>query len=57
MEAAGIDWCAVFEPQPHQLRFLNSRALFRWFCAGRGAGKTWALVNDALLGAVCDPGG
>tara|TARA_R110000796_G_scaffold27577_1_gene75944 strand:+ start:957 stop:2294 length:1338 start_codon:yes stop_codon:yes gene_type:complete len=39
------------------MRFLASRALFRWFCAGRGAGKTWALVNDSILGAVCDPGG
>lgn len=52
-----VDWIGTFKPQPHQLRCMVSSALYRWFCAGRGAGKTWTMCNDGLLTAICDPGG
>lgn len=55
-EHLDLDWFDIFKPQPHQRRILASKAENRWLCGGRGAGKTWTMVNDALLKAVTMPG-
>jgi hypothetical protein len=50
-----LDWFEIFDPLPHQRRLLASDAEARWLCGGRGAGKTWTLVNDELLKALTMP--
>ena len=46
---ARISVASVFGPTPKQHAFLTARNRRRFFCAGRGAGKTRTLVLDALL--------
>lgn len=55
LDALDLDWFEVFKPLPHQRRLLASNAETRWLCGGRGAGKTWTLVNDSLLKALTMP--
>ena len=51
-----VDLAGVFRPYRKQAEFLTSRARNRFFLAGRGAGKSWALTLDALLQALLNPG-
>ena len=51
-----VDLAGVFKPYRKQAEFLTSRARNRFFLAGRGAGKSWALTLDALLRALLNPG-
>lgn len=51
-----VDLAAVFRPYAKQAQFLASRARHRFFCAGRGAGKSWTLTLDTVLQALGNPG-
>ena len=51
-----VDLAGVFKPYRKQAEFLASRQRNRFFLAGRGAGKSWALTLDALLQALLNPG-
>ena len=51
-----IDLAAVFKPYRKQAEFLVSRARNRFFLAGIGAGKSWALTLDVLMQALANPG-
>lgn len=51
-----VDLARVFRPYRKQAEFVTSRARNRFFLAGRGAGKSWALTLDALLQALINPG-
>lgn len=41
---------------PAQKRFRDSKALYRAFCGGRGAGKSYVGALDLLLRAAASPG-
>ena len=56
MTVQQLDLAAVFRPYRKQAEFLTSRARNRFFLAGRGAGKSWALTLDALVQALANPG-
>ena len=51
-----LDLAAVFKPYRKQAEFLTSRARNRFFLAGIGAGKSWALTLDVLVQALVNPG-
>ena len=51
-----VDLAQVFKPYRKQAQFVTSRARNRFFLAGRGAGKSWALTLDALMQALINPG-
>jgi hypothetical protein len=51
-----LDLVEVFGPYRKQVEFLTSPSRHRFFCAGRGAGKSWTLTLDVLLRALANPG-
>jgi len=51
-----LDLVEVWQPYRKQVEFLTSPARHRFFCAGRGAGKSWTLTLDVLLRALANPG-
>lgn len=51
-----VDAVGVWGPYRKQAEFLLSPHRNRFFCAGRGAGKSWALGLDVLLSALINPG-
>lgn len=54
--AIAIDLHTAFPGMtPAQLRLLRSPARYRFFVAGRGAGKSWAITMAALFFALQNP--
>jgi hypothetical protein len=51
-----LDLVETFGPYRKQVEFLSSNARHRFFCAGRGAGKSWTLCLDVLLRGLANPG-
>lgn len=51
-----VDLVEIFQPYRKQAEFLLSPDRNRFFCAGRGAGKSWALALDVLFQTLINPG-